>query len=274
MVPSHPTPPPPPPPPSEGPRGATTLPCHPATSARAENSFGGHLPGSQWVHPSVSHAHRAHMGQRLLNNREQSTSTNAGRQDSQSTKRNTVLQEVTWPATIADRPAGVPRRHPERVMQCPRGQSQVECSNGSHTEAVARTECPNGSMMSRTTQSTTDLPSSDSPSRGFSRTDCSNGSKTGASYMGLSCEDFCRTECSNGSRTDVPSKGPPSGVTPGTVQFISAHSSIKAGKVSSESNQRHGGPTPRPTTSKATFPQENGRELATGDWQDRHLRCI
>ena len=108
---------------------------------------------------------------RLLNNREQSTSTNTGRQDSRTTKRNTVHQEVTHGRQLS--PIVPPASHgaiQKESISTWSVTTQFECSNGSHTEAVARTEFSNGSMMSRTNQSTTDLPSSDPPSRGFPRT--------------------------------------------------------------------------------------------------------
>ena len=74
----------------------------------------------------------------------------------------------TRPATIAECPAGVPRRHPERINVHVVSHNTIRMSQWSHTEAVTRTEC-----SETRNQSTTDLPSSVPPSRGFSRTECS-----------------------------------------------------------------------------------------------------
>ena len=58
---------------------------------------------------------------------------------------------------------------------------------------------------------------------------------------------------------------------PGAARANWARSSVKVSKVSSESTRRQGGPTPRPTTSKATFPKKTAGNLqpATGraDWE-------
>ena len=56
------------------------------------------------------------------------------------------------------------------------------------------------------------------------------------------------------------------GVMPGATRANWTRMSIKVSKVSSESTQRHGGPTPRPTTFKATFPKKTAGNLqpATG----------
>ena len=56
-----------------------------------------------------------------------------------------------------------------------------------------------------------------------------------------------------------PRSGLSTGVMPGAARTNWAHSSIKVSKVSSESTRRHGRPTPRPTTSKATLQPATGR---------------
>ena len=45
-----------------------------------------------------------------------------------------------------------------------------------------------------------------------------------------------------------------SGITPRAARANRARSSVRFCKASSESTRKHGGPTPRPTASKATFP--------------------
>ena len=84
----------------------------------------------------------------------------------------------------------------------------------------------------------------------------SNRFLTGIGSCRLLTRGFPITECSISSRTGAPSANPSSGVTPGAALTNWARSSIKVSKVSSESTRRHGGPTPRPTTSKATFPKK------------------
>ena len=104
--------------------------------------------GTSVCPPCIS---RTHNCPRLLNNREPSTSTNTGRQDSRTTERNTVHQEVTHGQQPS--PIVPPASHgaiQKESMSTWSVTTQFECSNCSHTEAVARTECSNGSMMSRT----------------------------------------------------------------------------------------------------------------------------
>ena len=145
--------------PSEGPRGSTTHPRRPATSARAANSSGGHLPGSPWGHPSVmttfpsegprgtttlphrpatsarvanssgvisqaprgdirlSHMHIEHTHPSEASEQPRTILINKRRPAGQSNHRtkHSPPGSHTRPATIAERPAGVPWRHPERT---------------------------------------------------------------------------------------------------------------------------------------------------------------
>ena len=57
-----------------------------------------------------------------------------------------------------------------------------------------------------------------------------------------------------------------SGAAPGAARANGARSSIRISKASSESTRKHGGPTPRPTASKATFPKKpaGNSQPATG----------
>ena len=71
-------------------------------------------------------------------------------------------------------------------------------------------------------------------------------------------EDSPRTEGHISSRTGVLVSELSTGVTPGAARADGARSSVHVSKVSSESTRRHGRPTPRPTTSKATFPKRPG----------------
>ena len=124
--------------------------------------------------------------------------------------------------------------------------TQCKCSSGSHTKAVARIACSNRIM-------------------------------TGIGSCRLSTSGFPRTECSISSRTGAPSTDPTSEVMPGAARTNWARSSIKVSRVSSESTRRHGGPTPRTITSKATLPKKSAGNLQPAIYtvynccQDDHL---